>query len=336
MVKKALCILCCIALLGAMTAGCTKPTDSIKIGVSLGVGPAARWVSEQGYMEEYAQEQGVGIEVRLNKGDGEKTQEQDCKELIDSGIDVLILTPRNVNEVSEIIRYANSKKVPVISYARLVQNEKIALYVGYDSNKIGQRMGQYLSELVYKGDYIFLRGDLNDQNAIDLHNGAMRYLNSIKDSINVILDADVPNWDPATAKTLVKEAIQANGNRVDAILAPNDKIAGACVEALQELNVTTPVAITGMDAELDAVKRILAGTQDITSYLDLRELATSAMVEAINLASNKPLNTNGEVDNQTEKPIPAHLVAGELVTKLNIDRILIDSGFYTKEEVYGK
>lgn len=336
MLKKVLSVVCCVAILGTLFAGCAKKPESIKIGVSFGVGPAARWPQEQAFMEAHAKELGVNIETRLNTTDEPKTQEQDCKELIDSGIDVLILIPRNVNETANIISYAKEKKVPVISYARLIQNEGIDLYVGYDSNKMGQRMGQFLAELVTTGDYIFLKGDENDKNAIDLYDGAMRYLDETRKTTNVILDTAVAGWSPETAKQLVKDAVAANGNNVDAILAPNDKLAGACIEALQELGITKHVAITGMDAELDAVKRIVDGTQDMTIYLDLQSLANAAVDEALAMAMGKSPNTNGEVNNGHDKMIPAHLVVGELVTKLNLDRILIDSGYYTKEQVYEK
>lgn len=336
MLKRILSVVCCVSILGTLFSGCAKKPESVKIGVSFGVGAAARWPQEQAFMEARAKELGVNIETRFNTTDEPKTQEQDCKELIDSGIDVLILIPRNVNETANIISYAKEKKVSVISYARLIQNEGIDLYVGYDSNKMGQRMGQFLAELVDSGDYIFLKGDENDKNALDLHAGAMRYLDEIKGKINVILDTSVAGWSAELAKQLVMDAVSANGNKVDAILAPNDKLAGAAIAALQELGITEHVAITGMDAELDAVQRVAAGTQDMTIYLDLKSLADAAIDEAINLATGKKTNANGEVNNGNDQLIPAHLVVGELVTQLNLDRILIDSGYYTKEQVYGK
>ena len=96
-----------------------------------------------------------------------------------------------------------------------------------------------------------------------------------------------PNGPLLEAKKLVKEAIAANGNRIDAIFASNDRLAGAAAEALEELHVTNHAVITGMDAELAAIKRILAGTQDATIYMDLRELAYAAVDEAYNLPRRK-------------------------------------------------
>lgn len=336
MIKKITSLLCAMLLLLGAMSGCSAGKKPVKIGVSFGVGAAARWDSEAAYMEARAKELGVDIEVRLNRTDEPTTQQEDCFELLDSGISVLVLTPRDVTKVSEILAYAKEKKVPVISYARVVLGQQVDLFVGYDSNRIGQDLGRYLSEMVYEGDYLILRGDAGDNNATLLGEGAMRYIETLGDSINIIADEAVPGWSPDEAKKIVMDAVRKNGSHVDAILAPNDKIAGACVEALQELGVTEHVAITGMDTELDAVKRIVAGTQDVTVYMDLKELASTAIDEAVKLARGEKVDVNAPFDNQSGTTIDANLITGQLITRENIDSILIDSGYFTHEQVYGE
>ena len=346
LIRTALGVIVLVSLATVVGCASTSPSSSgdspsspdketVKIGVSFGVGEAIRWVNEQEYMEERAKELGVDIEVRLNKTDEPKTQTQDCIEMIDSGIDVLILIPRNVDKVDEILEYAKEKKVPVVDYARAILNKEVDLFVGYDSNRIGQTLGQYVSELVFEGDYIILSGAPDDNNATLLYEGAMRYIDPIKSNINILLDAPVPGWSAEEAKRMVMEAVEANGNKVDAILAPNDKIAGACREALDELGVTTPVVITGMDAELDAVRRVAAGTQSCTVFMDLYELATTAVTEANNIATGAPVSANADFDNGLEGGIRSNLITGKLITKENLDKMLIETGYFTKEEVYG-
>lgn len=334
--NKMTAVLCAATLALGLLSGCDKGDgDPVKIGVSMGVGVATRWEAEQEYMQARAAEQGAEIEVRLNRTDTPLTQAQDCIEMIDGGIDVLILTPRDASQVDEILDYAQEKKVPVISYARVVLGRPVDLFVGYDSVRIGQRMGLYLSELVYKGDYIILSGDEGDNNAKLLNEGAMRYLDGIRENINVILEAAVPGWSPEEAERMVREAVAANGNHVDAIFAPNDKLAGAAAKALESLGITEHVVITGMDAELDALRRIVAGTQECTIYMDLNELAVTAVDEAIRLGRGEKVNTNADFDNQSGTVIPANLITGRLVTKQNLDELLIDSGYYTREQIYG-
>lgn len=334
MLKRAISILCAVLLVITVPA-CASSNKAVKLGVSFGVGSAARWESEAVFMQERAKELGADIEVRLNRTDEPKTQFEDCKEMIDSGIDVLILTPRDATKAKDILDYAKQKNVPVISYARVVLGESVDLFVGYDSSRIGQKMGQYLTEAVYEGDYIILRGDEGDNNAKLIYDGAMRYVSPLEESVHILLDAPVPAWSPEEAKAMVKEAVAANANKVDAILAPNDKIAGACAEALAELGVTEHVAITGMDAELDAAKRIVAGTQDMTIYMDLQELAYTAVDEAVHIAKKEEVNVNAEFDNQSGSTINANLITGQIVTKENLQKILVDSGYFTNEEVYG-
>lgn len=110
-------------------------------------------------------------------------------------------------------------------------------------------MGQHLTEKVYHGDIIVLKGDVNDFNTPFLYYGAMKYIKPLIENgkLNMVLDAYVPKWSPAEAKKLVKEAVAANGNRIDAIFASNDRLAGAAAEALEELHVTNHAVITGMD-----------------------------------------------------------------------------------------
>lgn len=334
MYRKLTCCLCLLLLLFGLSS-CTAPEKKPKIGVSFGVGGAARWVNEKAFMEERAKEVGADLEARLNLTDTPKTQLEDCRELIDSGIDVLILIPRDAGKVQEILDYANEKKVKVISYARIVLGQRVDLFVGYDSHRIGQRMGQFLSELVYQGDYIILRGDSGDNNALLLYEGAMRYIKPIKNNIHILLDEAVPGWSPEAAKKMVKEAIIKNDNQIDAILAPNDKLAGACAEALAELGITKPVAITGMDAEVNALQRIAAGTQSMTIHMTLRNLAYTAVDQACRMASGQKPEINSEFDNQSGSPIPANLITGQIITKENLDSVLIEGGFFTREEIYG-
>ena len=123
-------LLCCIFLVLMCVSGCDDAPKP-KIGISFGVGEAEP-LAKKGYMEERAQELGMEVETRFNKADAPKTQMQDCFELIDSGISVLILLPRR-QKANKILAYAKKKNVKVISYARAVMGEDIDFFVGYDT-----------------------------------------------------------------------------------------------------------------------------------------------------------------------------------------------------------
>lgn len=332
--KKTLKTLCLVMLVCCLIA-CEKEKEKVKIGVSFGVGEAVRWPQELEHMKNRAKKLDVELETRLNKGNTEKTQEEDCKEMVDSGIDVLIVTPRNIYEASEIVKYAKEHDVKVISYARLIWEEEIDLFVGYDTYLVGCDIGKYATEKVYKGDYIILKGDENDTNTFDLYNGMMKYVEELKDSdINVIEDAYVTGWDPEVAKQIVRAALDKNGNKVDAILAPNDKLAAASIEVLEERGILDGVLVTGMDAELSALQRIVTNKQSCSVYMNLQDLAVAAIDRAIELASEDEVGANGEVDNGGKKKIKTHLFSGTVISAENIDKVLIDTKVFTKGEIY--
>lgn len=331
--KKITTLCICLLLFSAFLTGCGKDKTP-KIGVAFGVGPAARWQQEKAYMEDYAKQLDVPLEVRMNTDEEAKPLADDCYELIDSGIDVLIIRPRDVFGMKDVVDYAREKNVKIISYDSLIEEQPVDLFVGYDSEHIGQRMGRFLSELAPKGDYILLWGDTN-RNVKSMYAGAMKFLEPLNGDINILVEAEIPGWSSEEAKKIVKETVAANGNNVDAILAFNDTMAGAAIEAINELGITKPVYVTGMDAQIDAVRRIVEGTQSCTAYMDLKSLATTTIDKAVDLAHNGSLKANAEIDNDSGSIIPCYFLTRQLVSKENIDRILIESGYYTDEEVYG-
>lgn len=335
MIKRLLLLCSLLCLSAALLAGCNASQPEPKIGVAFGVGPAARWPQEIAHMEEYAKTLGVQLEARLNKDETVKPLDADCIELIDSGVDVLIIRPRNISSMGAVLDYAHEHSVEIISYDSLIENAPVDLFVGYDSEHVGQQLGGYLTELVTHGDYILLWGDMN-RNVEDMQRGAMKYISPLEGQINILLQSGVPGWSPEEAKKLVKETVAANGNQVAAIMAFNDKLAGACAEAVAELGIETPVVIAGMDAELDAVHRIRNGTQACTAYMDIKALSYAAVDEAVKLAKGETVDSNTEMDNGSGTLVPCYLLARQLVTKDNIDRVLIDSGYYTYEQVYGE
>lgn len=330
-------VLSCCVLLGALClAGCGEGPPP-KVGISFGVGEAARWPKEVGFMLDRAKALGLEAEVRLNKTDTPKTQLEDCKEMIDNGIAVLILVPRDAHKAEGILNYAKKKNVKVISYARAIMGEKIDLFVGYDTYRIGNSLGLHLTEKVYKGNIAFLKGDKNDVNSALMHDGGMTHIRPLVEQgdMKVILDENVPDWSAEAAKKLLTEAIMKNDYKVDAVFAQNDVFAGVAAEVIKGLGIETPVIITGMDADLGGARRIVAGTQDVSVYMDLKDMAYTAVNEAYNLAVKKKPTVNSHFNNESDFKIDAYLINGKIVTQSNLDMVLISTGVYTREQVYG-
>ena len=134
MLKKIVCIMGAVAIF-ILAVGCSSEPQKPKLGVSFGVGGATRWVKEKQFMEDRAKELGADITVRFNTTDTPKTWREDCFELIDSGINVLIMIPRDLRQVDDIVDYAKKKNVKVVSYSRAILNPQTDLFIGYDTGQ---------------------------------------------------------------------------------------------------------------------------------------------------------------------------------------------------------
>jgi D-xylose transport system substrate-binding protein len=131
----------------------------------------------------------------------------------------------------------------------------------------------------------------------------------------------------------MNEFLSSSKNRIDALLAPNDAKAGATIKALQEYGLDGKIVITGQDAELDAIRRIIKGTQSMTLFKDVRESARKNIDAAIKLGNGETVLTEDWIYNG-KKHIPAILIAPVLVDKNNINDVLIKSGYLKKEDVH--
>jgi D-xylose transport system substrate-binding protein len=157
-----------------------------------------------------------------------------------------------------------------------------------------------------------------------------------KGDIKIVMDQFVKDWQPSEAQRLCEQALTANRNKIDAVLAPNDGTAGGCIQALASQGLAGKVPITGQDAELAGVIRVLEGTQSMTIFKDTRELGKKAIQIALDLANGKPVDTQGKTVFNNKKPIPSILLEPQVVTKENLDDVLIKSGYLKKEQVYRK
>ena len=165
--------------------------------------------------------------------------------------------------------------------------------------------------------------------------GAMKYIKPLADKkdINIVTDEAVKNWDPNIAFKIVEDALIANENKIDAILAPNDAIAGAAIQALQAQGLAGKVAVTGQDAELAAIRRIIQRTQLMTVFKDTRELGKAAIDAAIKLANGEAVEVTNKVNNG-KIDVPSILITPIAIDKNNINSVLIDSGYLKQNEVY--
>lgn len=331
--------LAAIALaLAALLSATPALAAGIKIGLSLPTQREERWVKDKVAMEAAAKQAGVDLRIQVTDNDAGKQVAQ-CENLISQGIKVLILAPHDASSASVIIAKAAKAGIKVISYDRLVTDSPLDYhYLSFDNVKVGELQGEFITKRVPKGNYLVLAGSPTDNNAKLFREGAMKFIKPLADKgdIKIVMDQFVKDWQPSEAQKLCEQALTGAQNKIDAVLAPNDGTAGGCIQALAAQGLAGKVPITGQDAELAGAIRIVQGTQSMTIFKDTRELGKKAVEMAVALANGQPIDTQGRTVNNGKKDVPSVLLTPFVVTRENLDRLLVESGYLPKEKVYRK
>ena len=299
--------------------------NNVVIGVILPNQRENRWINDKEAIESEAEAKGATLKIEYSDFNIDK-EVSSIKNLILEGIDALILTPVNQAGESEVIKEAKDKGIKVISYDMLAQNSNIDLYISFNITRIGEFQGEYLVKKVPKGNYITLSGEPSGD---ILKKGAMEYIMPLVyiGDIKIVADRKVFGWNPDFAFDIVKDSLIENDNKIDAILAPNDLIAGASINALQTEGLAGKVAVTGQDADLNAIRRIIEGTQTMTVLKDSRQLGKLAIDYAIRLANEEALiyykvTYNGVME------VPTFLIDPIVIDRTNIFEVLNKTGYY--------
>ena len=152
-----------------------------------------------------------------------------------------------------------------------------------------------------------------------------------KGDIKVVGKQWVKDWNPAEAMSIVENALTANGNKLDAVVASNDATAGGAIQALASQKLDGKVAVSGQDADLAGVRRVIAGTQTMTVYKPLKLIATEAAKLSIQLVRGEKPGFNSQYQNGF-KQVDTLLLKPTMLTKANMDTVVAD-GFYTKAQL---
>jgi len=327
-----------LGIVAAVLAAPAARAADVKVGLSLPTQREERWVKDKLVMEAEAKKAGIDLRVQVTDNDASKQVAQ-CENLISQGVKVLILAPHDASSAAVIIDKAGKAGIKVISYDRLVTNSTLDYYyLSFDNVKVGELQGEFITKRAPKGSYIVLAGSPTDNNAKLFREGAMKFIKPLADKgdIKIVMDQFVKDWQPSEAQKLCEQALTANQNKVDAVLAPNDGTAGGCIQAMAAQGLAGKVPITGQDAELAGAIRIVQGTQSMTIFKDTRELGKRAIQMARELTQGKPIDTQGRVVNNGKKDVPSVLLTPFIVTRENLDEMLINSGYLTREKVYRK
>ena len=264
-------------------------------------------------------------------------QQQQAEAALTQGIDVMVLDPVDGAAAAAIVKQANDKKVPVISYDRLLLNSKPDYYVEFDSPSVGKIQGQALVDKLKKdgkkGSIIMINGAPTDNNAKLFKQGAHSVIDG--SGYKVAKEYDTPDWTPAKAQSEMDQAIAAVGkNGFVGVYAANDGTGGGAIAAMKGAGIdpsTRPT--TGQDAELAGIQRILIGDQYMTVYKPLKPLAEKAAQWAVDLSQGKKPTDATATENNGAVDVPTLKLAVVPVTADKVKSTVVADGFWTADQI---
>ena len=307
----------------------------LRIGFAMDTLKEERWQRDKDAFEAACKDKGVDciITVADNKAD---KQANDVDNLLTQGIDALVIAPHDAVQAASMVDKAKAKGVPVVSYDRLINSDKIDLYISHQVPVIGKKIAEYAVQKVPKGNYVMVYGADTDNNAHIMKKAELEVLQpSIdKGDIKIVGEQMIKDWKPEEALKMAENALTANGDKVDAFVVSNDGMAGGVISALANRGLAGKVLVTGQDAGLEALQNVATGRQSMTVYKPIIPLATAAVDAAIKLAKKEKLDTKPFMNDALKKEVPSILLEVTSVDKANLMDTVIKDGYAKYEDVY--
>jgi len=303
-----------------------------KVGLLLDSYILDRWYLDQKLFMDRVKE--LGGEPLLEVAYGDTLEQLKLgKKLIDAGAKVLVIVPTDGKQAARIVAMAKASKVPVISYDRLILSNDLSLYVSYNNEKVGSLQAGYALKKMPVGNYLLFNGPVSDNNAIQFAKGQHKILDPQvkKGKIKIIGDFVMADWGELNALTKMDEFLSSSKERPNVVIAANDALASGAIQSLPQ-DLLGKVVITGQDADLTALKNIVAGNQSMTVYKPIKPLAIMAADMAINLAKGKAVKgttklTSGSVT------VNAILLDPIVVDKTNYKETVVKDGHATLSDI---
>lgn len=275
--------------------------------------------------------------IYSNANQDAPTQQTQAEAALTNGANVLVLDPVDGKAAAAIVAKAKAAKVPVISYDRLILGTAdLNYYLSFDNAAVGALQGNALLTALgskTKPTVVMINGDPADNNAKLFKQGAHSVLDG---KVTIAKEYDTPSWSPDTAQTEMAGAITAIGKtKIDGVLAANDGTGGGAIAAMKQAGISPLPPVTGQDAELAAIQRIVTGEQYMTVYKAIKAEAEAAATLAYDLAMGIAVPSsmlNGKINNGSAD-IPSVLLTPVSVTKSTVASTVIADGFWTKADI---
>ncbi|MFE5753527.1 substrate-binding domain-containing protein [Streptomyces massasporeus] len=329
-------------LLSVSLAGCTdsggESEGELTVGLLLPSRAVPRWEkSDKPLIEKRVKELCPECTVMYANAENDAaSQRQQVNSMITRGASVLMLDVVDPKALRSSVRAAHREGIPVVAYDRLAEGP-ISGFVSFDGAQVGRLQGQALLDGMGAradgGGVVMMNGDPSSPNAAWYEGGARSVL---RDEVRILKSYNTLGWRTENAHDHMSAAISDLGpSRIDGVLAANDSIAAGVVSALKSAGVSPLPPVTGQDADLEAVQRIVEGEQYMTVYKPFRLETEAASAMAVALARGNDVDAlvTTKVDSPTTKDVPAILLTPTAVTRETIGRTLVRDGVYTIDEI---
>jgi len=317
-----------------------KPAGG-KIALLLPESKTARYEShDRPHFERKVKELCAECEIIYSNADQDAAKQQNQAEAaLTNGAQVLVLDPVDSASAAAVVARAKQSKIPVISYDRLITNADVDYYISFDNEKVGKLQATALVDKLKadgkgSGTIVMINGAPTDNNAKLFKNGAHSVIDG--SGLKVGAEYDTPDWSPDKAQQQMEQAITAIGkDKIAGVYCANDGTAGGAIAAMKAAGVKPLPAVTGQDAELAGIQRILAGEQFMTVYKAIKPEAEVAAELAVALVRGQQApagKINAKVNNG-QKDVPSILLEPVSVTKDNVKSTVVADGFWKPEEI---
>jgi D-xylose transport system substrate-binding protein len=340
-VKRTTLIALAVAVLSIFTTN-AYAAPKPKIGLSFSDFATERWARERDELSKLLKDAGYDVLVQEANHDA-KLQNDQIKNMVTQGAKVIIAVAEDGDSLATAVDEVAKKGVKVLAYDRLIKSSKIAAYVSFDNVDVGRNQARGVLAVKDSGNFVLLGGSPTDNNAHLFRQGQMEVLNPLikAGKIKVVADQWVENWDPANAKKLMENILTATGKKFDAVVASNDGTALGALEAMKTAGLAGKTPISGQDATEAGCNSIARGELTVTILKDTRKLTPLAAELAVKLAKGeKDLGlTNFKLadltgDKKRTGQVPCKFLQVFQVTKENVKKLVVDSGFQPYEGVF--
>ncbi|MEY9844916.1 substrate-binding domain-containing protein [Streptacidiphilus sp. MAP5-3] len=270
-----------------------------------------------------------------NAGGSAQVQAQQVQTMINQGVKVLVVDAEDATQIKASVVAAHAKGIKVVAYDRLAEGP-IDAYVSFDNEKVGELQGQGLlnalgSKATPTAKIVEIDGDSADPNAAYFKKG---FQEAVAGKVNIAYDAS-GLWKADVAAQKATAAInQLGAGNIAAFYSANDGMAAGIVQSMKTAGLSA-LPIGGQDAQLDAIQRIVAGTQAYTVYKAYKPEADAAAQLAVDLLNGTSISSVATTTSTSLSgdKAPSDLLPAVLVTKANIKSTVVQDGLWSVSQI---